>query len=165
MEGRVLGCKLTGCLFGALLVFGLFGAMLRFADTGARTALTRRQIADADLDLPLLYDGLRRLANDNNGKLPALDTPEQLKAALYPRYIAFEEAFTRFGDKTPYMPVPDLSGKKWATLPKTEGYLLYESQPVRATAATPAPGRALLRTNGSVARVSEAEWKALGIGY
>ncbi len=154
MNGHEAGCKTTGCVVGLVLVIAFFVGLLNMAHDVADKARKKRATvsatasdADAELDLPLLGDGIRRYAGDHADALPPLQTPDALSAALYPRYVADADTFVNARDNAPYMPNAALSGKKRKAFPHPETVtLLSEATPSPTTGA-----RRVLRLDGSVA--------------
>lgn len=114
MEGRALGYRLLALVVLALAIFGFFGGLMRFSEDTLQVALVKRQREDVRMDLPLLWSAMTAYAEDHDGSLPPMDSPEALKTALYPKYVSNGAAFVRHGDSAPYLPNAELSGQKRA---------------------------------------------------
>ncbi|MBC8100963.1 MAG: hypothetical protein H7Z41_00045 [Cytophagales bacterium] len=89
--------------------------------TGSRDRSTESEGEEADdamtvdvtnaARLPLILNAMRRYADDHDGLLPPMDSPESLRAALHPGYLPGLAVFGSPHRDLPYLPNPALSGK------------------------------------------------------
>jgi hypothetical protein len=161
MTGRELGCKLTGCLFGGLLIFGFFGCLMSATEGLGRSTLAKKQREDAQFDLPILLGGMMTFARTHGGRFPTFQNAADLKQTLYPQYVTAEDMFTRLGDSVAYQPNPALSGKTFASFKSPDTVVtFYEPTTPQVTKRgdTSKPTRAVLFLDGRLRRLDDAEW-------
>jgi hypothetical protein len=164
MTGRELGCRVTGCLFGTLIIFGFFGSLMSMTEGVGRTTLAKKQREDAQFDLPILLSGLKTYATTHGGRFPTFANAAEFKQILYPQYIAQEDVFTRLGDKIPYSPNPALSGKLLTTFRAPDKVVVFYEAAAPLTAKRgeyAKPTRAVAYLDGRVRRLDAAEWEAV----
>lgn len=154
-----MGCKMLLLIFGGLAIFGFFAAMMNVSQGLASSISARQRRMDTTRDFSLLIAGMQAYTADHKGKLPPLTGAESMQSALYPKYVAQPDAFTRVGDDAVYQPNPALAEKPLGDYEKTlaSTIVLYEPSPTRDKT----PARTILYLSGKSARVAESDWEII----
>jgi hypothetical protein len=163
LESRELGCKVMGCGCATVLVIAFFALLMNFTESGLHYVAARKQQQQANYDLPVLVQGMRRYATAHQGKLPPLRDASEMKKALFPAYVGLADSFYRKGDSQPFQPNPRLSERKLETIPNV-ATVVAAYEPSATGGGGPkydVPTRAVAFLDGTVRRVEAVEWEAL----
>ena len=95
--------------------------------------------------------GLAMCADDHNGKLPDMSSPQSMKKALA-NFIRDEKVFVHPKTGKLYQPNPSMSGKEWQGTNTVDAALVYEADPAQDGT------RAVLFGDGHVERANETRW-------
>lgn len=107
-----------------------------------------------------LLSATRRYADDHQGSLPPMDTPQALHDALSPQYVSGDGIFQSPNGGEKYLSNPALSGKALNSFSKpAEVIAFYE--PLVSTGLEQEKPRAVLFLDGSLHRLKPLEWDAL----
>jgi hypothetical protein len=169
-----------GCFVSAIAVFAFFAFLLNsaqdMADEAKRARTPQSQIEvdgarsttapDPTAEvveaarLTALLSAVRRYAKDHKGLLPPMESPEAVRAALFPAYVPGEGVFQTSHSQRAYLPNPALSGKLLKSFASpSEVIAFYE--PLDPIEPEREKHRAVLFLDGSLRRLTPPEWDVL----
>jgi hypothetical protein len=162
MTGRELGCRVTGCLFGTLIIFGFFASLMSMTEGLGRSTLAKKQREDAQFDMPILLGGLQTYSTTHGGRFPRFTNAAELKQLLCPQYIPTEDMFSRLGDNVPYAVNVALSNKPLASFKTPENVVVFYEPTLPQVAKkgeNAKPTRGVIFLDGRLRRLDAAEWE------
>lgn len=168
-----------GCLVSMIAVFVFFAYLLnsvqdmaeeakkvRSSEPRLETAAGSDAEENATVDvinaarLSSLLSAVKHYAEDHQGELPAMDNPEAVRNALFPRYVTGEGVLQPPGSRMPYLPNPALSEKPLKSFIKP-GKIIAFYEPLDPVGAERLKRRAVVFLDGNQYTVTPPEWDVL----